>query len=192
MKIVCMGDSLTYGYGVRHQDSWIRLVRDMKPEYMILNRGIPGDTTGGMLSRFETDVLANEPDLVFLMGGTNDIFFAESIIPARSNIAAMVSICMARNIKMILGIPIPICREALTDEWRYYAELPNTQKLYDELTGWIEKYGKQFVIPILAMEKILPDDETRRKECYLDGVHLNEKGNRLMAEYFVSQISDME
>ncbi len=188
MKIVCIGDSLTYGYGVRHQDAWISLAGKKAAEHEILNLGIPGDTTAGMLARFEKDVLNKHPDQVFLMGGTNDIFFEKNIVGAKSNIATMISVCMVRKIKVILGIPLPICKEALTDDWRPYAEASETTKLLEELTEWLKNYGQQFAIPILSMEDALPKEALRKSACYLDGVHLNEEGNDRMADLFLSFI----
>lgn len=43
-----------------------------------------------MLSRFETDVAGSRPDMAFIMGGSNDIFFSGSISEAESSMAAMV------------------------------------------------------------------------------------------------------
>ena len=71
MKIVCLGDSLTYGFGVSRSNSWTNIV-NKETRLEIVNKGINGDTTSGMLARFNEDVVKNSPDIVFIMGGTND------------------------------------------------------------------------------------------------------------------------
>lgn len=111
MRIVCIGDSLTYGYGVTRTAAWPALVSYIWQKVEIINRGINGDTTDGMLARFEKDVLEEYPDVVFVMGGSNDIFFSRDIVSAKNNIAAMVFRCMHKNIEVILGIPLPVYEE---------------------------------------------------------------------------------
>ena len=48
MKLICIGDSLTFGYGVRPSQRWTRLCAQ-ETGWEIVNEGISGDTTGGML-----------------------------------------------------------------------------------------------------------------------------------------------
>ena len=50
MKLICIGDSLTFGYGVRPSQRWTRLCAQ-ETGWEIVNEGISGDTTGGMLVR---------------------------------------------------------------------------------------------------------------------------------------------
>lgn len=56
MKIVCLGDSLTYGFGVSRSNSWTNIVNE-ETRLEIVNKGINGDTTSGMLARFNEDVV---------------------------------------------------------------------------------------------------------------------------------------
>lgn len=62
--IVFLGDSITEG------GSWNELFDDAD----ILNRGIGGDTTRGVLNRLD-EVIRHQPSKLFLMIGTNDIGF---------------------------------------------------------------------------------------------------------------------
>ena len=183
MRIVCMGDSLTYGYGVKRAAAWPALVSHMLEDVEMVNRGISGDTTSGMMSRFEKDVLGEKPQMMFLMGGSNDIFFSHSISVAKNNIAAMVNRCFYERIRVALGVPFEICHPALIDMWAYYAEQPGVSELAAEDKEWLADFAKHFGVPLFEMEAALPTDREERIACSLDGVHLNEKGNRLVAEY---------
>ena len=49
-KILCIGDSLTYGYGVSRGQRWTTLAAE-KSGWTLTNHGVCGDTTGGMLVR---------------------------------------------------------------------------------------------------------------------------------------------
>ena len=78
MKIVCFGDSLTYGYGVlEHIDYPYRLAKDLPEKYPqysweIRNSGINGHTTREALIRLRGSVLQHKPQMVFILFGSND------------------------------------------------------------------------------------------------------------------------
>ena len=62
--VVFFGDSITFGA------DWQRLF----PEAPVVNRGISGDTTLGLLNR-QDEIIALRPRQIFLMIGTNDLCF---------------------------------------------------------------------------------------------------------------------
>lgn len=69
MKIVFFGDSLTWGgYG----GDFVAEVARMMPTHNILNAGVGGNTVINLNRRLEQDVLAHQPDGVFIMVGGND------------------------------------------------------------------------------------------------------------------------
>ena len=74
-KLICLGDSLTFGLRVPQSQTWPRLVQETGVE--VINLGICGDTTGGMLSRLQTVLREHGTTqaYVLIMGGSNDIFF---------------------------------------------------------------------------------------------------------------------
>lgn len=72
MKIICLGDSLTAGCGLRRGENWVELLREQTGDEWI-NAGVCGDTSTGILVRLQTEVLPQRPDEVLLMGGDNDI-----------------------------------------------------------------------------------------------------------------------
>ena len=71
-NVIAFGDSLTEGYRVDPGQGW--------PEQLsvilgrpILNRGVSGNTTGDALARLERDVLAEDPRVVLVCLGGNDM-----------------------------------------------------------------------------------------------------------------------
>ena len=86
LRIVAIGSSSTTGL-------WVLSPAATYPEIMgrelvglrptarveIINSGRIGDTIGGMVSRFEPDVLAHRPDLVVWQLGTNDVAWGGSV-----------------------------------------------------------------------------------------------------------------
>lgn len=69
MKIICLGDSLTAGCGLRHGENWVELLREQTGDEWI-NAGVCGDTSTGILVRLQTEVLPQRPDEVLLMAAT--------------------------------------------------------------------------------------------------------------------------
>src|SRR5208283_263374 len=63
-SVVFLGDSITQG--------WTALAK-VFPDFKVVNRGIGGDTTRGILYRLNADVLALKPAAVVLLIGINDI-----------------------------------------------------------------------------------------------------------------------
>ena len=81
-KLICLGDSLTFGLRVPHSQAWPRLV-SRETGLEVQNLGISGDTTGGMLARLQNLVgtvshsgTAESMPVLLIMGGSNDIFYA--------------------------------------------------------------------------------------------------------------------
>lgn len=69
MKIVCLGDSLTWvGYGGSYFQELVKLL----PEHEFINAGVGGNTVVNLLRRVDEDVIAHAPDAVFVMVGGND------------------------------------------------------------------------------------------------------------------------
>lgn len=82
IKVICVGDSLTYSQGVmgsRKTDAYPSiLARLLGEEYQVLNYGLPNRTlqsTGNMPycnEDFYTESLAQDADIVIIMLGSND------------------------------------------------------------------------------------------------------------------------
>ena len=93
MELICIGDSLTFGYGVRRNERWTALAAE-ESGWTLRNCGVSGDTTGGMLLRLR-EILCGlderrDERCFLLLGGCNDIFYSGSDAAARANMAAMV------------------------------------------------------------------------------------------------------
>ena len=106
MKIVALGDSITYGYPYLSERSWFNMAAK-KLNVAYINCGVNGDTTAGMLRRFEQAVAAENPSHVIIMGGTNDVYGAEQPETIVANIERLLCLVQQCGAVPILGIPIP-------------------------------------------------------------------------------------
>ena len=106
MKLLCLGDSLTEGYGINISKGWPNLIH-LAYHIDVVNCGISGDTTFGMLSRCEKLLLEHEPTHLLILGGTNDLWFGLKDELITSNIYAMVAQARHHDIIPYVGVLTP-------------------------------------------------------------------------------------
>lgn len=188
MKIVCIGDSLTYGFKVRRSEVWTKLMEN-KYDIKVLNKGINGDSTGGMLSRFYRDVVDNKPFYVLIMGGANDLIMGVPLNIIRSNISTMVHQSYGNNIIPIIGTQ-PLTEPHMAQ--KYWSSITNFERVNKELLKlrkWIMEFSKIFNVQVIDFCKELDEKitEENTKDIYIDGLHFTPKGNEMMLNVISAQ-----
>ncbi len=188
MELICLGDSITYGYGVRSAQRWTTLVGQALA-CPVVNLGVSGDTTGGMLARLNTEViprLRQQPlgmrSTVLLMGGVNDIFYSGEDTGARANMGAMVQQVLTAGGRCVVLSPLAASFPTVTPEWREVMR-PSNKAVMEAYHQWLALFCRTFHVPYVELYDLLRDaDGTPRPEMYLDGLHPTAEGHRLMAE----------
>lgn len=79
-KILCLGDSSTYGYGASDvkkfsYPSQLQTILEKKipsQHFKVINLGIPGMNSSQVLNRLRENILRYDPDLLIIMAGIND------------------------------------------------------------------------------------------------------------------------
>jgi Lysophospholipase L1 and related esterases len=182
MDIVFLGDSLTFGYGVHKEDSWVnRVCTNLNLSY--LNKGVNGDTTVGMLSRVWKDVIKISPSFCFILAGTNDFLMDRSFKTIFENIVLLDKECEDNNIKATILIPPFIDKNKAINLWSSYPDYDNINSLIFNLkTELLNTLDKDKIIDLYsATNKAYLSGE----DIYIDGIHLNEKGHLLISEYII-------
>ena len=169
--LYCLGDSLTFGAGVRASEKWTALVGGV-------NLGVPGDTTAGMLARLQKLLPEARGEAVLLLGGSNDIFFTGSDLCARNNMAAMVHQLLAAGCRVYVGLPLPIDADAAPKKWATLANFHQANATLTAYRQWLTTFCAAFDVPVVDFAK----DYVNRKDLYLDGLHPNAAGHKLMAQ----------
>ena len=146
-----------------------------------MNRGITGDTAGGMLSRFGRDVLNERPDRVLIMGGANDIFLTGSDLRARADLGALVHQSVAAGIRPMLGLPIPLSPALVPPPWTELTDFFALEPVFRAYRDWLLRFAGIFRIQTVdfSLPAFAPPEGMR---LYLDGLHPNREGHRLMAD----------
>ena len=188
-KIVCMGDSLTFGYGVRRIRTWTYLAQE-RLEMEFINCGVNGDTSSGMLSRFEKEVLSLKPDAVILMGGTNDIIASHTTAATRNNLMSMAAQAKEAGTKVLIAVPTGIRVHKVPQEW--FAMVP--PEVFERELGsyqeWLRMFGRAFGFAILDFAKAFETAGEDPDSFYIEGIHWNRKGHeraaQVVCDYFRS------
>jgi acyl-CoA thioesterase-1 len=111
VTIVAIGASNTSGFGVGEQNAYPAiletLLRKRGIDARVINAGVAGDVTAGMLRRLDA-AIPNGTALVILQPGGNDRRFFHTAEERRANVAAMVARVKARGIRVIVYDPDPV------------------------------------------------------------------------------------
>lgn len=141
----------------------------------IINTGISGDTTGGMLARFNETVKKHNPSHVINTGGTNDLHLNLPDNLILSNILAMSRYAKYNEITPIIGVPTPFFNLGnFTDESIFIT----TSNFVDRIKSF-QKTLKQFALD--DNQLILDFTLDMKPDFFLsDGLHPNEAGHKQM------------
>jgi len=185
MKLVCIGDSLTFGYGIKRSEAWTRLIAELHG-LEVLNKGVNGDTSGGMLSRFQYDVVLEKPDMVMIMGGVNDLIMGAPVGVVQANITAMAHQARGRMIRPIIGIPTPVNPRMARQFWSDVTDFEAVAQMQVSLREGLMKFCKDFGVHCIDFYLPFQKAVAERGEhaLYIDGLHPTAEGNRIMAETF--------
>jgi lysophospholipase L1-like esterase len=160
-KIICFGDSLTFGTGASKGMEYPSQLSKMisKP---VFNAGVPGDTTDVALKRLEQDVLSRFPDVVLITLGGNDLKNGIDKESAFKNLEIIVDSIQKQGAQVIIGgLKFPLRDRGFG---RGYKELADR-------TGAI-------LIPNI-LEGIIGN-----RKLMSDPIHPNSDGYRIVAERF--------
>ncbi len=183
-KIVCHGDSLTEGADLNPNYTWPLLVEN-QVKVKIINSGIGGDTSSGMLGRFYQDVVRHKPEMVLVMGGTNDLWWDLDINLIQANLFAITCQAEYHNIAPVVGLPLPFCMEKVRQQ-KMMAPIRGWENCIEKLARLVEALATsagESDIACLDFYHLFLDDKGAVLEKYFleDGLHPNKDGHLLMA-----------
>jgi acyl-CoA thioesterase-1 len=131
-RIVCLGDSLTAGYGVSSEDAYPAQLavraRSAGLDYEVVNAGVSGDTSAGGLRRLDWSMAGDVQVLVVALGA-NDGLRGLPVKDLRANLARIIEAAQSRHVRVVLaGMEAPPnFGAAYTNEFRaVYRELATT------------------------------------------------------------------
>ena len=111
-NILILGDSLSAGYGIKQEQSWVYLLQQKLaqnyPHYQIHNESISGDTTANGLNRLPGGLQQYQPKLVIIELGANDGLRGLPLNYIKKNLQKIIQLCLQEQAKILLvGMRIP-------------------------------------------------------------------------------------
>jgi acyl-CoA thioesterase-1 len=183
--IVCHGDSLTEASDLDKNYTWPSLVEN-RLNVKVINSGIGGDTSGGLLGRFYPDVVQHGPEIVVILAGTNDLWWDLEVNVIQANIFAMTCQAEFHNITPIVGLPPPLLTANIQRQQMMapVAGWPKCVQKLADLTAALAASARESEIALLDFYHLFHDQNGEPlSEYYLeDGLHPNKRGHRAMAE----------
>lgn len=168
--ILCLGDSLTEGYGVDSEQAFPSVLERRLHESghagaRVINAGISGSTSASAVSRLRWQLRAR-PDVLVLELGANDGLRGVDLADTRRNLDQAIALAKSAGVKVVLaGMQLP------PNYGPAYARA--FQTLFPELA----RARGVALIPFLL------EGVAARPELNLaDGIHPNAQGHRRVAE----------
>lgn len=186
-KIAFLGDSITQA-GAKpggYCHLIIKALNDKGLEVTPQYAGISGHKSNQMLARLEKDVLSHKPQWMTLSCGVNDVWHGERGVELKdykTNISEIVEKAQAADIKVII-LTSTMIKENPNNEFnkelegynRFLERLSKEKKcLLVDLNGIMQKTIKKM------------DKNAKGNTVTNDGVHMNAKGNKMMAAGILS------
>jgi len=197
MKILCFGDSITFGEIDTEHGGWVDRLKDdcirqyadsIRQEVSVYNLGICGETTDGLFARFSTEFNARhvkgQSALVIFSYGMNDIVIHKdkNIVPEKyfvRNLKSCIDFAKSKGAKVILSnlAPITDSSDGVVNQHgklRYNRDI----KIYNRVLRQLAEDGSCLYFDIYnqfnSQKNILISE---------DGVHPNSEGHKLI--YFM-------
>ncbi|MET3112858.1 lysophospholipase L1-like esterase [Pedobacter sp. CG_S7] len=185
-KILFFGDSITE-MGVKAGGYVSLIKKSLDPsKYSVIGAGIGGNKIYDLYLRLEDDVLNKNPDLVVIYIGVNDVWHKQSSRTGTDQnkfvkfYQALINKITEKGAKVIL------CTPAVIGEKKNGANEMDGE--LDKYAGEIRKLAADNKLPLVDLRSLftaydLSNNTTDSEKGVLtvDGVHLNDKGNQMVA-----------
>jgi acyl-CoA thioesterase-1 len=178
LRIVCLGDSLTAGYGLAQSDAYPALLQERLRAagypHEVVNAGVSGDTSAGGLRRLDWSLRGNVQVLVLALGA-NDGLRGLPATDLSRNLTAMIQRAKSRGVAVLLaGMEAPPnFGPAYTRQFRQvYAEVARAEQV---------RFVPFFLDGVAGQPAL----------NQADGIHPNARGQRMIADLLWREIEPM-
>lgn len=197
-KIIFFGDSITElavkpGGFILKIDSML-VKNNLKNNYDLIGSGVSGNKIYDLYLRLEDDVLSKDPDIVVIFIGVNDVWHKRLTGTGTDAdkferfYSAILKKLTDKNIKVIICTPA-----AIGEKTDFTNEQDGDLNKYCNI---IRDIAAKNNLPLIDLRKIfleynLKNNSENKDRGILtrDGVHLNDKGNQLVADEMWKVIS---
>ncbi|MBT4785496.1 MAG: GDSL-type esterase/lipase family protein [Flavobacteriaceae bacterium] len=190
------GDTLIYP---KHTGFITLLKNDIEDDIELIGKGVSGNKVSNLLERYKKDVLNLNPDIVFIYIGINDVWHKYSmgtgtdILFYENGLRKIIGDLKNQGARVILCTPTVIGENkgefTLVNEFKDIETMEIMNGDLDAYSDVIRKLSSELNTDLLDLREIFmsyisennPNNESSGITTY-DGVHLNDLGNKLIAD----------
>ena len=197
MKILFFGDSITEsgrdlsdpsdlggGY-VKIAAGKLRLLYP-DADIEILNRGVSGDRTVELLERVERDVVAEQPDIVVLAVGVNDVWHRfllgreVTVEQFTENYNKLVEIITGAGATLLLLQPFVLNME----------DKPRLRPYLKQINAVVSEIAAREKLALIPLDEIFMGltQDIKPEQFSVDGVHPTHRGCRYIADLVIKEL----
>ncbi|MEZ8858369.1 SGNH/GDSL hydrolase family protein [Vibrio sp. 10N.247.311.51] len=168
-------DLVMFGDSITEWAPWADIFRDIS----MVNRGLAGDTTTGMLRRIDT-TLNVKPKLVCFMAGINDLAQGYDVDHIYQNYIDMLKVWQENDIRILVQSTLYVG-----------SKLQGLNPSVELLNSKISEYCSQQGITFLDVNSVLSPNQLLSNEYSCDDLHLNAKAYQAWAEVLQPAIEEL-
>ena len=206
-KVIFLGDSITQaGESVEGEGTYKGFITSLKEnigqEMELINKGIGGNKVPDLLLRYKNDVLELKPNIVFIYIGINDVWHkydwgsGTDIDIYENGLRKIISEIKTTGAKIILCTPTVIGENIgefkLVNNFKYIETTDIMNNDLDAFSDVVRNLSSEFNTELLDLRKKFKDyisnnnmENLSKGILTYDGVHLNNEGNKLIADEMI-------
>jgi lysophospholipase L1-like esterase len=206
-KVVFLGDSITQqGENFEGEGTYKGFITSLREnvsqEVELINKGIGGNKVPDLLLRYNDDVLKLKPNIVFIYIGINDVWHkydwgsGTDIDIYEKGLRKIITDIKAVGAKIILCTPTVIGENngefKLNNNFKDIDTMEIMNKDLDAFSDVVRNLSSEFNTDLLDLRKKFKEyisennDQNMPKGVLTsDGVHLNNEGNKLIADAMI-------
>ena len=181
------------------------LKKDIEDDIELIGKGVSGNKVSNLLERYKKDVLSLNPDIVFIYIGINDVWHkydfgtGTDIIFYENGLKKIIGDLKNQGARVILCTPTVIGENkgefTLVNKFKDIETMKIMNGDLDAYSDVIRKLSSELNTDLLDLREIFmnyisknnPNNEPFGITTY-DGVHLNDLGNKLIADEMIKFI----
>jgi lysophospholipase L1-like esterase len=208
-RVVCFGDSVTFGWNLKYEDSYPQLLENsLYKDYMlnkVINSGIGGDTILDAINRLEKDALYYNPHIIIINFGLNDGMLVEnkenkinkneslsysegeynyttkvSLEKFNNCYRVLISSIKSNDIKLIVVGINPVLNSFPLSKDEDFRK--KQKEIYDLYNKEIIEIAEDEDVIFLNLWNLFIEDINIENYMQEDGIHPNKKGLELIAD----------
>ncbi|SBS60829.1 SGNH/GDSL hydrolase family protein [Vibrio splendidus] len=168
-------DLVMFGDSITEWAPWADIFRDIS----MVNRGLAGDTTTGMLRRIDT-TLNVKPKLVCFMAGINDLAQGYDVEHIYQNYIDMLKVWQENDIRILVQSTLYVG-----------SKLQGLNPSVELLNSKISEYCSQQGIAFLDVNSVLSPNQLLSNEYSCDDLHLNAKAYQAWSKVLQPKIEEL-